>query len=291
MDRHEFRKAKGKGSLFDSQSNNPAGGNQSAIKGDSDRGAEMITSTFKGPSNQHIDVISSPRDNDVILGRGFRYDWHSGNNVFKNTIAEFIPKYNAAPSKIEKSRIVHEVFLEVTAQGRFLKRDEASGGYRIVTDQVAREKISQAIRYKKRRTDGGPPSPRKNRIVLPPLPTSVGPTSIGSSSSACESIPPIGSVEVVLFDDDELESILGPVGKLQWPSTPAELPLDTFEDLIDPGENESVENEAAPTPVVYPSSTELGYAMYPSAEEDIEIEERAASFGRQNRDGIPRRKK
>jgi hypothetical protein len=251
MDRHEFGKAKGKrkGSGFDRQSNNPAEEKPPPSKADSDRQAELLTSSFKSPSHQQI--IASPQDSDVILGRGFRYDWHSGNNVFKNTIAEFIPKYNAAPSKIEKSRIVHQVFLEVTAQGRFLKRDEASGGYRVVPDQVAREKISQAIRYKKRRTDG-PASPRRNMLVLPPLPTPAG-----SSTSSHESIPPVGPSEVVLFDDDELESVLGPVGKLEWPSTPAELPQDIFEDLTVPGGSEPAEYKAAPTPVAYTSSTEL----------------------------------
>jgi hypothetical protein len=89
---------------------------------------------------------ASLEPDDVILGRGFRFAWHSGNNRFQDLVNEIIPRYDAATRKCEKSRLIQLVFDQVTTKGRFLKKDETTELYYKVDEHTAKEKISQAIR-------------------------------------------------------------------------------------------------------------------------------------------------
>ena len=61
--------------------------------------------------------------NDVILGRGFRFAWHSGNNAFQALVQSYIPLYDAATRKADKSRVVQRIYDKVIERGRFVKKD------------------------------------------------------------------------------------------------------------------------------------------------------------------------
>lgn len=149
----------------------------------------------------HAGVVVSLEPNDVILGRGFRYAWHSGNNAFQALVRDNITRYNEAVRKNDKSRIVQEIYKRVTLKGRFLKKTEPTGLYAEVEEHVAKEKISQAIRYKKRR------SVRSDQ-------TGAGPSSSSVSSTNTSASTP---QQTDLIDNATLQSVLGRPEQFEWP--------------------------------------------------------------------------
>jgi hypothetical protein len=49
--------------------------------------------------------------------------------------------YFEATSRHEKIHIAHQVVVRIHQNGRFLKRDDARGGWVVVTEAVARQKV------------------------------------------------------------------------------------------------------------------------------------------------------
>mmetsp|Transcript_10178 Transcript_10178/g.19537 ORF Transcript_10178/g.19537 Transcript_10178/m.19537 type:complete len:244 (-) Transcript_10178:269-1000(-) len=173
-----------------------------------------------GPSCVVSKMVPSLEPNDVILGRGFRYAWHSGNNDFQALVRKNIQRYDEAKRKNDKSRVVQEIYELVTRKGRFLKKDELTGLYEVVEEQVAKEKISQAIRYKKRR-----------------FVRSTDPVGAASSVSSTDSPQSMGhrrarraSRQLELFDNNTLHSVLGP-SSFQWPDVSQFEELTAFFDI------------------------------------------------------------
>ena len=85
---------------------------------------------------------------DVICARGSGAANHQGNLRFREIIAEFVPKYAKATTKIEKSIIVTEIVEMVrdkTPDGGFVKK-MADGNWYEVGDAACREKIGQTLR-------------------------------------------------------------------------------------------------------------------------------------------------
>lgn len=164
-------------------------------------------------------AITSLEPNDVILGRGFRFAWHSGNNAFQALVQSFIPSYDTAKRKTDKSRIVQRIYDTVTTRGRFVKKDEKSGLYFAVEEHIAKEKIGQAIRYKKRRS--GDTSPPGKSPSSSPMPAQ-------SFVAATAQENRKQDVQPGLFDDDAIEKVLGAPGEVEWPD------LSQFESLDQP---------------------------------------------------------
>jgi hypothetical protein len=100
------------------------------------------------PSSQET---FTPEPNDVLLGRGRWYASHTGNQRLQVTINAYLDRYRAALTRPEKTEITQEILRCVktggTQSGRFLKFDEPLNGWVQVDDEVARLKISQAMRY------------------------------------------------------------------------------------------------------------------------------------------------
>ena len=158
------------------------------------------------PSCREPGIVSSPEPKDVILGRGFRYAWHSGNNEFQALVRKNIQRYDEAKRKIDKSRIVQEIYERVIKKGRFLKKDESTGFYEVVEEHVAKEKISQAIRYKRRRSVGSIHH------------TGASPSSVSSTANPERTNRRRVARQLELFDDSTLQSVLGPREQFEWPA-------------------------------------------------------------------------
>lgn len=74
---------------------------------------------------------------------------HVGNVRFREIIRSKLPQYNACRSKLEKSLIVTTIVdsvRDVSPDGGFVKKNEATGVWYDVGDALAREKIGQTLR-------------------------------------------------------------------------------------------------------------------------------------------------
>ena len=171
----------------------------------------------QNPSAAAAAAATSLEPNDVILGRGFRFAWHGGNNAFQALVKSYIPLYDAAKRKTDKSRIVQRIYDKVTTRGRFVKKDEATGLYFSVEENVAKEKIGQAIRYKKRRSGDTTYSRQSSSS---PHPDSL----IAATAQARRR----RFIQQGLFDDETMLGALGAPGEVEWPD------LSQFEALDQP---------------------------------------------------------
>lgn len=92
--------------------------------------------------------ISTYDVNDVLCGRGGGTNQHYGNIVFRNLVDTNREKYLRS-KKNDKPFISRWIVKAIRDRnGRFLKRDEASGLYYDIGDNEAREKASQALRQR-----------------------------------------------------------------------------------------------------------------------------------------------
>ena len=88
---------------------------------------------------------------DVICGRGRRCFNHIGNQRFRKIVADMLPKYSDAATKLEKTIIICEVVNLIrrsSPQGGFVKKDPMTGRYFEVGDflAVSRSKDCLALR-------------------------------------------------------------------------------------------------------------------------------------------------
>mmetsp|Transcript_34628 Transcript_34628/g.39473 ORF Transcript_34628/g.39473 Transcript_34628/m.39473 type:complete len:329 (-) Transcript_34628:129-1115(-) len=89
-----------------------------------------------------------PHENDVLMGRGGKNNQHTGNGKLR-TLARLESKYYRIASKNGKSCISRNLVKLVRCMsppGRFLKKNNATGTWEDVGDDVAREKASQVLR-------------------------------------------------------------------------------------------------------------------------------------------------
>ena len=104
-----------------------------------------------------------PRPDDILMGRDKLARSHTGNIRFHHIIATRQEEYNNAPSKDEKTIIAASIVLSIKeSRGRFLKLDEAS--WVIVSDEAARDKVTNAFRSRRRSANRSKP-PKKERDV------------------------------------------------------------------------------------------------------------------------------
>ena len=96
---------------------------------------------------ERLGRIEHPTSPDVILGRGSLHAWHPGNRMFIQRVDECVASYDTAKTKSVKSQIIQEVYDATT--GRFLMRASGSDQFVEISEQQAKEKISQIIRYRK----------------------------------------------------------------------------------------------------------------------------------------------
>ena len=105
------------------------------------------------PSSDHenensIIIVSIPGPVDVLLGRDKMALCHTGNFRYSQVIQEYHERYDSA-SRNEKTVIATEIVEKVKGYGgRFLKAH--SMGWTVVEDKIAREKVSNAFRSRRK---------------------------------------------------------------------------------------------------------------------------------------------
>lgn len=91
-----------------------------------------------------------PEPDDILFGRGRRYDSHPGNLRLRALVDANVTRYNKTQSRSAKTRIAKTVLDQVTKSGRFLKYDEEKTAWVEVNRSSSRIKVSQAFRYRQR---------------------------------------------------------------------------------------------------------------------------------------------
>lgn len=100
--------------------------------------------------------ILQPSQFDVLFGRGKPYQGHAGNIRLHKIVDLYKPRYTQA-RRHEKTEIAEEIvqFIKTPTtnnkHGRFLKRVENEEAWVEVSDSVARDKVSHALRGKARK--------------------------------------------------------------------------------------------------------------------------------------------
>lgn len=102
------------------------------------------------------DTIVKPTKFDVLFGRGKPYQGHSGNIRLHKVVDVYKPRYSQARRHV-KTEIAEEIvqFIKGGGEkaGRFLKRTEGEDAWVEVSDTIARDKVSHALRGKSRHSE------------------------------------------------------------------------------------------------------------------------------------------
>ena len=87
-------------------------------------------------------------ENDILFGRGGKNSKHSGNKRLRAIARTQKNKYSQSTKKekSELSRSIVDYIRNLRPPGRFLKKDTTTGKWDEVKEEVAREKVSQALR-------------------------------------------------------------------------------------------------------------------------------------------------
>lgn len=83
-----------------------------------------------------------PGRNDVLCGRGADCFNHIGNRRFRQVVEDNLELYASTRNKFEKSIMIHEIMNRM----HFVRKDHSSGQFVVVSEFIAREKVSQAFR-------------------------------------------------------------------------------------------------------------------------------------------------
>jgi len=93
--------------------------------------------------------INAPAMNDILLGRGARVNQHPGNINFRRIIQLYKDNYITERANAQKHSIKTEILQKIktlSPPGRFIIQDSDSMLWHDVGEDVARRKVSQALR-------------------------------------------------------------------------------------------------------------------------------------------------
>ena len=157
--------------------------------------------------------------NDIIVGSRGTHHSGPGNVRFNKIIDSFIPKYNRASTKADKGKIFLEIFEAVSSFGRFLCHDPKTGLHHEVGEYAAKEKISHALRYRRKRM-------MKQKGLQKP-PTQATPICLGQLLSVDKNV---GLGELFHFPLQKQSH--GPVAELQEQNMASSTEADDDDDAI-----------------------------------------------------------
>jgi len=87
-----------------------------------------------------------PGEHDVVIGKGKKFYFHSGNQWLRTLVSSMLEEYKQAQTKSDKSNIISDVVEYVRQHGRFVKRDLKTGKWVFAEPLLCREKCSQTFR-------------------------------------------------------------------------------------------------------------------------------------------------
>ena len=103
-----------------------------------------------------IQTYLAPSSRDVILGRSAFCQQHVGNVKYNQEIHAQFPKYDAAERRSDKTAISAGIVKTMQQAGaRLLKEIGGDGLYVLMSDEEAREKISTALRDRRKKVIRG----------------------------------------------------------------------------------------------------------------------------------------
>lgn len=135
-------------SIVPDDNSEPSRGRQ--VVGDASE-TSSLGSSFQCSKTSHQEVyIDTIRDTDVLCGRGGRSNHHPGNKRYRHVISEMKHTYKGTATKSNKTDLSRTIVDHVCKYGgRFVKKEETTGRYYILTRGEARKKTSQALRESK----------------------------------------------------------------------------------------------------------------------------------------------
>mmetsp|Transcript_31817 Transcript_31817/g.77244 ORF Transcript_31817/g.77244 Transcript_31817/m.77244 type:complete len:627 (+) Transcript_31817:230-2110(+) len=89
--------------------------------------------------------VELPSRDDILFGRGRKYQFHPGNNKMRVLVRELYPQYSQL-SKLQKVEMAWTVTMELKKTCRFLKQDAGNGYWMPVPDDEAQKKVAVAFR-------------------------------------------------------------------------------------------------------------------------------------------------
>jgi len=100
-----------------------------------------------GYRNANYEHKHEPNDSDVIIAKGSKALRHRGNKNFKRIIQVNLKKYASLSARKDKSKMIISIVHQIRVNGgSFIKEDPHSGMWIEVSDNIAKEKTSQAFR-------------------------------------------------------------------------------------------------------------------------------------------------
>ena len=121
--------------------------NDSSEHGSLGSSSRSASSSIQQPRKVYVDTI---RDIDVLCGRGGRSNHHPGNKRYRHVISDMRTSYKKTEAKSNKTDLSRTIVDHVCQYGgRFIKKEETTGRYYVLTRGEARKKTSQALRENK----------------------------------------------------------------------------------------------------------------------------------------------
>ena len=103
-----------------------------------------LSSSAASTEARRLPATFQPGPHDVVCGRGKGSYNSVGNIQFRALVKEYIPRYHAAKSKIDKTVVLACIVDKVRAEGNFCAHK--NGGWVEISEMQAREKTGHAIR-------------------------------------------------------------------------------------------------------------------------------------------------
>lgn len=125
---------------------------ETTIEFKEDKGPKSSAPKGKKMASSVDAKVVRPTQYDVLFGRGKPYQGHAGNIRLHKIVDFYKPRYVQARRHV-KTEIAEEIVQFIksgTKAGRFLKRIDGEEGWEEVSDTVARDKVSHALRGKSR---------------------------------------------------------------------------------------------------------------------------------------------
>ena len=144
----------------------------------------MANKTFKG--------IECPEQWDILFGRGWPKMNHPGNAIFRSTIESRLDEYNMAESKGDKTMIAWSIVCELRDSGARFLREDTSGCWMEVSNEVARQKVSigfRDIRKARQKSSSNSDHGKGNPSMAQDRNRNTLPRSVGSSSYNVPLVP------------------------------------------------------------------------------------------------------
>ena len=95
--------------------------------------------------NRDFSGVELPSREDILFGRGRKFQFHPGNNKMRVLVRELYPRYSQL-SKLQKVEMAWTVTMELKKTCRFLKQDAGNGYWLPVPDDEAQKKVAVAFR-------------------------------------------------------------------------------------------------------------------------------------------------